>query len=305
MTDQHMNGQFLTGDVGDEQQHVGTSLTANQESEAAKITGMCADGMRCGPTHCPTCPNTWLPNAGTECEARAIKGDEWCSWKPVVVRAYDGSDVWIQCPVTKESFICPVSAMDFRPTPELVPVSKGGELNKASWDDFVARLRHDCVGEGVQDHLTANAIFRVEERRIISGIDKDYTDKWVLIVEDSQYFSPKEYWDERDEEDQAELDSSAQEKHGCNFLEARESHQWDILEELCDEHTVTGWDDDWEHVNSHFTQEAADHFINTNRHNHRKGLRVYVDSQFRCYEFNTIKEAILSGKLQFVEGEQA
>ncbi|WP_010323660.1 hypothetical protein [Marinobacterium stanieri] len=287
MTDQHINGQFLTGDVGDEQQHVSSSQTeVNHIADANKMVA------------------SYHPEPGTECLSRAVLNGQWCSWKPVVIRAYNQGEVWVQCPVTKESFICPVSAMEFRPTHELVPVSKGGELNKASWDDFVARLRHDCVGEGVHDHYTANAIFNVEERIYIYGIDLDYTDQVAVCVDDASYHSAQEYLESCDEEEREDLNSKAQLEYGSDFRDLSGYELHSMLNER-DNYTVTGWDERWKYVNSHFTKDAAEHFIATNSHNYRKGLRVYVDSQYRCQEYNTIKEAILSGKLQFVEGEQA
>ena len=58
-----------------------------------------------------------------------------------------------------------------------VSLAHGAPLSTESWADFVARLRHDCVGEGVHDHYTADAIFKVEARVLIYGIDRTYTDK--------------------------------------------------------------------------------------------------------------------------------
>ncbi|MGW8466514.1 hypothetical protein [Pseudomonas sp. CLCA07] len=39
-------------------------------------------------------------------------------------------------------------------------------LDADTWSDVVKRLRHDCVGAGVRDHCTANAIFIVQVRLI-------------------------------------------------------------------------------------------------------------------------------------------
>ena len=50
---------------------------------------------------------------------------------------------------------------------------------------------------------------------------------------------------------------------------------------------------------AHFTQEAADAFIARKKHDFPDGLRVYVDAQTYCWEFNAIKEAILSGRIVF------
>lgn len=34
-------------------------------------------------------------------------------------------------------------------------IATGADLNPETWSDFVARLHHDCVGKGVDDHCTA------------------------------------------------------------------------------------------------------------------------------------------------------
>ena len=77
-----------------------------------------------------------------------------------------------------------------------------------------------------------------------------------------------------------------------------ESDQWDILADL-PEHTVSGWDERWEHVNSHLTKEAAEAFIRRKKHDYRDGLRVYVEAQIYCWEFNEIIKGLLDGRIVF------
>jgi len=72
--------------------------------------------------------------------------------------------------------------------------------------------------------------------------------------------------------------------------------QWSILDALPD-HTVTGWDEKWEYVSAHMTKDAAEAFIQRKKHDYRKGLRVYVESQCYCWEYNTIIAALMSGEL--------
>lgn len=177
-------------------------------------------------------------------------------------------------------------------------IAKGAALDAATWADFVKRLHHDCVGEGVDDHSTAEALFTVQARRIDSGIDREYASNTLVAHEDSQWFSPQEYWDDLDEEERAELDAAAQTDSGENFLALDTWSQWEILGAL-DGHTVTGWEERWEYVNSHFTKDAAEAFIARKKHDYRDGIRVYVEAQIYCWEFNAIKAAILSGKLEF------
>jgi len=175
-------------------------------------------------------------------------------------------------------------------------LATGAPLTEETWADFVQRLRHHCKGEGVRDHCTANAIFLVQARTIVFGIDKDYTDNIAVIFEDSHWLTPQAYWGDADQDQRDDLDATAQEDGHADFLSMPLYDQWDVLGEL-DDHTVTGWSEEWEYVNSHFTKEAAEAFIARKQHDYRKGLRVYVDAQLYCWEFEAIKEAILAGQL--------
>ena len=175
-------------------------------------------------------------------------------------------------------------------------LATGAPLTEETWADFVQRLRHHCKGEGVNDHHTANAIFIVQARKIVFGIDMDYTDSRAVIYEDSHWLTPQAYWDDADQDQRDELDATAQEDGHANFLSMPLDDQWDVLGDL-DGHTVTGWSEEWKYLNSHFTKEAAEAFIARKQHDYRKGLRVYVDAQLYCWEFEAIKEAILSGQL--------
>ncbi len=176
-------------------------------------------------------------------------------------------------------------------------IATGGKLTEATFADFVQRLRYHVRGEGVDDHCTADALFVVQSREIIFGIDRDYTDKTAVAIEDSMYFSPQEYWDDH-EDMRARLDAAAHEVDEMPFLSLEEYEQWDILAEL-PEHTVSGWDERWNYVNSHLTKEAAEAFIKRKKHDYRRGLRVYVEAQVYCWEFNQIIGALMDGRITF------
>lgn len=177
-------------------------------------------------------------------------------------------------------------------------LARGAPLTPDTWADFVTRLRHDCVGEGVDDHCTANAIFTVQAKRIVTGLDLDYCDSESTLVycDGSSWYSPKEYWSACDEDEQASLNELSQADCDLDFLALGVSEQWELLAALPD-HTVTGWREEWGHINSHFTKDAAEAFIKRKKHNYREGMRVCVESQYWAWEFNAIKDAILSGKL--------
>lgn len=183
-------------------------------------------------------------------------------------------------------------------------IATGAPLDAATFADFVSRLRHDCVGEGVRDHCTADAIFIVEAKRFDYGIDLDYCQDRVILVscDEAEWFSIADYWEDADEELRGTLNQKAQEDGECDFMDLHVDDQFEMLGEL-EEHQVTGYAERWEYVNAHFTKDAADAFIKRKKHDYPKGMRVYVESQYYAWEFNAIKKALLSGRLQYVEQE--
>lgn len=183
------------------------------------------------------------------------------------------------------------------PAEPLPSLATGAELNPATWADFVERLRYHCNGAGVKWHHTAAAIFTVQTKRIDYGLEIDYAEGRVVCLEDRSWFSPKEYWDDLDDEERAEIDQSLMADRECSFMDLDEDDQWDYLAE-CDDHTVTGWNKRWEIVNSHFTKDAAEAFIRRKKHDYGE-MRVYVESQYYAWEFEAIKEAILNGTLNY------
>lgn len=177
-----------------------------------------------------------------------------------------------------------------------------GNLNQESWDDFVTRLKNDCCGDRVADHCTADAIFIVQARRRIVGIDTDYTDKICLCDgEGTVYETSEEYWGCLDEAQQEELDKACEESHWCKFLDCDKKEAFELSCDLDEELVFTGWDEQWEYVNSHFTHAAAERFIERKKHDYRLGLRVYVDAQTYCWEFNAIKQGILNGSITLTD----
>lgn len=175
-------------------------------------------------------------------------------------------------------------------------LAKGDELTQETWDDFAKRLHYDCVGKGVDWHCTADALFTVQAKRLIFGIDLDYTDKKAICCDGSHWFSTLEYWDDLDEDGKSSLQEQVHKDFDECFTDLDEDAQWDILSEL-EDHYVTGYDETWEYVNSHFTKDAAEAFMRRKKHDYREGMRVYVESQYYAWEFNTIKQAILDGRL--------
>ncbi len=61
--------------------------------------------------------------------------------------------------------------------------------------------------------------------------------------------------------------------------------------------TQTGYVDRWKYVSAHFTRAAAERYIGENAHRMDKA-RVFVESQYRCHEWNAIIEILRQSVLR-------
>lgn len=181
-------------------------------------------------------------------------------------------------------------------------IATGAVLNSQSFSDFVARLKYHCRGDGVNDHCTADALFVVQERRRVIGIDREYTDNLVAYSSDGEveYYSPEDYFSSLSHVEKVALNKHCVEKEGGKFKSLKPFQQWEIMDGY-NELQVAGFHEYWEYVNSHFTKEAAESFIRRKKHDYRDGLRIYVEAQSYCWEFNAVKEAIMNGQIVFKE----
>lgn len=112
-------------------------------------------------------------------------------------------------------------------------------------------------------HYTAHPMFRVEKRRIVTGIDLDFTDSIAWIDEDGEILDPEE----------------------AATLEAA----YDKTGEVPDSYTRTGFVEEWEHVDTYLTQQAAEARINGG-----KDGRVNVGSAYRNSEMRAVREFLMS-----------
>ena len=67
-----------------------------------------------------------------------------------------------------------------KPVEPLPTLATDAEFDASTWTDFVQRLRYDCKDERVNDHCTSAAIFILEARRIVCGLDMDYTERRLV-----------------------------------------------------------------------------------------------------------------------------
>lgn len=149
------------------------------------------------------------------------------------------------------------------------------EFTRELFDDFVGRLIYHNKGEGVKDHYTAFPIFIVQKRDRIYGMDSEYSGEynWFRFDLGGEYY-------EADERTSKRLDAL--------YADDRDIKNWERIYYI----------DTWVYVNAHFTKEGALEFIKRKQHDYDE-LRVYVDSQYPCHEFNSIISAIIEGKLIF------
>lgn len=178
-------------------------------------------------------------------------------------------------------------------------LAHGAPLTAETFDDFVSRLRYDVVGDGVKRHYTADAIFRVEQKTRVYGISEDYGGTSCIYLDDVVWNSIESFWGDASEEDRELLDDMATKEWDCKFLSLRSMFQWELLENFKD-YIVSSYVEEWVHVNSHLTYDAAEAFIKRKQHDYNE-LRIYVDSNYWCWEFKSIINGILSGKLKYVE----
>jgi hypothetical protein len=152
-------------------------------------------------------------------------------------------------------------------------------VSKEYFEDFVRRLHYHRRGDGVADHCTRDAIFIVQQLKHMCGFDPQYSDKYVWIDRDN---------------DNAEAD-------------ARTARRLDALDD--DGRSFGGWEkvyfeEYWEYVCAHFTRESAEAFIKRKGHDYDE-LRIWVDCQVYCPEYNAIVDGILDGKIVFKEAGDA
>lgn len=166
------------------------------------------------------------------------------------------------------------------------------ELTKEAFEDFISRLKFHNQGKGVDSHCTANPLFIVQSRKRVVGIDLQY-DPSTLWTDVEEEVSEYETYEELR---QAVLEY--EEEYECNV------DQWDFDHDdkiFCNGEVAfqkVGYCDTWEFVTAHFTKEAAEAFISRKKHDYRE-LRVYVEAQVHCWEWNAIVKGLLNGKITF------
>jgi hypothetical protein len=121
------------------------------------------------------------------------------------------------------------------------------------------------------DQFTADAIFIVERKRIVTGFDTDYCESHQIVwaIEDRMYFEGEDYFKELEDE----------------FKRTEKQREY---------HTRTGFIVHWDFVQLFFTQSAADEFIAKHGHKYGGDLRFSVEGAYRNNEFQTVRNWLMS-----------
>lgn len=118
------------------------------------------------------------------------------------------------------------------------------------------------------NRATATPVFLVQRKEREFGVDPGYTDTFVWVDSDSS--------EEVDSETAAILEATLGEG-----------------EDIDDCYQRVGYRERWEYVTTCFTEQAANQFIEANRHNLGEA-RVYVDSGWRNPEWTLVRDALLA-----------
>jgi hypothetical protein len=174
-------------------------------------------------------------------------------------------------------------------------------ITKIEFDDFVERLRYWNKGKGTQEHYTANPIFIVQKKVHDYGYDPDF-DGTIVWLNDGQEVTRESLIEDLDEDEQRELMTldyldmeNAEDIQNLEDEELVEALQNIGYENLI----ITGRNSRWEYICSHFTKEGAKAFIKRKKHDYPLGLRIYVDAQIYCAEWESIIEGLLNGSITY------
>ena len=173
------------------------------------------------------------------------------------------------------------------------------ELTKENFDKLIKNLKHwNESDEGRDSHCTANPIFDVQEKVKVYGFDSGYSDAFEFFNSDLQLSVENIESLIEELEDPSELFGKIAAISIKDFFERNYYEQVLAAKELGYE--VVHYQEEWKHVNTHLTREAAQAFIKRKQHDHGE-LRIWVSSLYWCWEFNMIIQGLLSGKISLVE----
>ena len=183
-----------------------------------------------------------------------------------------------------------------------------GQLNKATFTDFVSRLATEQSGD--RPHATANPLFSVQNEKIVWSRDDESCHQLSRIFFCTDDYSSFETYDEvlgalTSDRESSEIDMFT------NYIDI-DGIDTSNQEEVANVINIV-FDNDyeacvmygtyvWEHINTHITPEAAHAFIERKKHDYRK-LRVYAVSACWSLEFKAIIDGFVNGSIQYIDND--
>jgi hypothetical protein len=154
------------------------------------------------------------------------------------------------------------------------------------------------------NRITGEPLFLVQQKERRYGFDPNYADCSTFRVWHSEdwecvYDSAADLTEELERERKELIDEEPTEKQKEKFEEQMQEIRdaWDNGEDVTTpeglKYEVCFYQEHWDFVSAHFTEAAADHYLASNSHHFKHGARVYVTSQYRCYEWNAVRKFLM------------
>jgi hypothetical protein len=177
------------------------------------------------------------------------------------------------------------------------------EITQEFFEDFKSRLHNLRRGELVHQHITADAYVQVRRTVRVYGFTSDFSDNPVIVdtLNHDSFDTPDE-WYESLEPEEKEVITEALAEDDEIFEDLSDHRKWETID-LLDQYDVVRWNTKEEILSTHMTMESALTFIERHKHNYPSAY-TYVESAYRMPEYNLIMNAILDGKIGFINPEE-
>lgn len=173
-------------------------------------------------------------------------------------------------------------------------------MKKEEFETLIERLKYwNESEEGINSHGTDGPIFDVQEKVRIYGLDSGYSDYFEFGKGETYFDSISDFLESIDDEEELEIINQCWGKYfdqkPVRLKDFPEDTLIKFLGDCCDYQKVY-YKEDWKHVNTHLTREAAQTFIDRKKHDYTE-LRIWVSSLYWCWEFKDLIEGLVNGDI--------